>query len=146
MELKRGPVNRPEGRRFLPRPRGPDGRNPARRLPGMNPTHPSPRELALTDEVKSRRHAGHPIASLLLNRWSPRAMTGEPLPEAELMALFEARHLHKRFGRQEVLKGLNLEIKPGEIFVIMGPSGSGKSVLLRHIIGLEPADSGEGAR
>jgi len=56
----------------------------------MDLTQPTPRELALTDEVKSRRHAGHPIAPLLLNRWSPRAMTGEPLPEAELMALFEA--------------------------------------------------------
>ena len=55
----------------------------------------------------------------------------------------EVRDLHKQFGRQEVLKGINLEIKPGEIFVIMGPSGSGKSVLLRHIIGLEPPDSGE---
>jgi len=56
----------------------------------MDLTKPSSRELALTDEVKSRRKAGHPIAPLLLNRWSPRAMTGEPLPEAELMALFEA--------------------------------------------------------
>ena len=55
----------------------------------------------------------------------------------------EVRDLHKQFGRQEVLKGINLEIKPGEIFVIMGPSGSGKSVLLRHIIGLEPPDDGE---
>ena len=55
----------------------------------------------------------------------------------------EGRDLHKHFGRQEVLKGINLQIKPGEIFVIMGPSGSGKSVLLRHIIGLEPPDSGE---
>lgn len=55
----------------------------------------------------------------------------------------EVRALHKRFGRQEVLKGINLDIKPGEIFVIMGPSGSGKSVLLKHIIGLEPPDSGE---
>jgi nitroreductase len=56
----------------------------------MDPTQPTARELALTDEVKSRRHADHPIAPLLLNRWSPRAMTGEPLPESELMALFEA--------------------------------------------------------
>jgi len=51
--------------------------------------------------------------------------------------------LKKSFGSQEVLKGVNLEVKPGEIFVLMGPSGSGKSVLLRHIIGLEPPDSGE---
>jgi len=49
----------------------------------------------------------------------------------------------RSFGPQEVLKGIDLEVKPGEIFVIMGPSGSGKSVLLRHIIGLEQPDAGE---
>src|SRR5579872_3718003 len=51
--------------------------------------------------------------------------------------------LHKSFGKQKVLKGINLEVKPGEIFVIMGPSGSGKSVLLKHLIGLEAPDAGE---
>src|SRR6267142_6896316 len=51
--------------------------------------------------------------------------------------------LHKHFGDQEVLKGLDFEVKPGEIFVIMGPSGSGKSVLLKQIIGLEMPDAGE---
>jgi len=55
----------------------------------------------------------------------------------------QVRGLRKAFGKQEVLKGLDFEVKPGEIFVIMGPSGSGKSVLLKHIIGLEPADYGE---
>ena len=53
------------------------------------------------------------------------------------------RGLHKSFGGQEVLAGIDLEVKPGEIFVIMGPSGSGKSVLLKHMIGLETPDSGE---
>jgi phospholipid/cholesterol/gamma-HCH transport system ATP-binding protein len=38
---------------------------------------------------------------------------------------------------------VDLEVRPGEIFVIMGPSGSGKSVLLRHLIGLEEPDGGE---
>jgi len=47
------------------------------------------------------------------------------------------RGLHKSFGGEEVLSGIDLEVKPGEIFVIMGPSGSGKSVLLKHLIGLE---------
>jgi phospholipid/cholesterol/gamma-HCH transport system ATP-binding protein len=42
-----------------------------------------------------------------------------------------------------VLKGIDFEVAPGEIFVIMGPSGSGKSVLLKHIIGLETPDEGE---
>jgi phospholipid/cholesterol/gamma-HCH transport system ATP-binding protein len=51
--------------------------------------------------------------------------------------------LRKSFGEQEVLKGLDFKVEPGEIFVIMGPSGSGKSVLLKHIIGLEQPDAGE---
>lgn len=55
----------------------------------------------------------------------------------------QVRGLHKSFGRQEVLRGIDLEVRPGEIFVIMGPSGSGKSVLLKHLIGLETPDAGE---
>lgn len=55
----------------------------------------------------------------------------------------QVRGLRKSFHRQEVLKDLNFEVKPGEVFVIMGPSGSGKSVLLKHIIGLEAPDAGE---
>ena len=53
------------------------------------------------------------------------------------------RGLRKSFDGQEVLKGIDFEVKPGEIFVIMGPSGSGKSVLLKHLIGLEAPDAGE---
>jgi len=53
------------------------------------------------------------------------------------------RGLRKSFFGQEVIKGIDFAVKPGEIFVIMGPSGSGKSVLLKHLIGLEPADAGE---
>jgi phospholipid/cholesterol/gamma-HCH transport system ATP-binding protein len=55
----------------------------------------------------------------------------------------KVRGLRRSFGQQEVLKGLDFDVKPGEIFVIMGPSGSGKSVLLKHIIGLEAPDAGE---
>lgn len=51
--------------------------------------------------------------------------------------------LHKSFNGQEVLKGIDLEVRPGEIFVLMGPSGSGKTVLLKHLIGLEEPDTGE---
>src|SRR5882672_3209914 len=53
------------------------------------------------------------------------------------------RGLRKKFGDQEVLKGVDFEAKLGEIFAIMGPSGSGKSVLLKHLIGLEEPDDGE---
>jgi len=45
--------------------------------------------------------------------------------------------LTKRYNGVAVLKDVSLEVRPGEIFVIMGPSGSGKSVLLKHIAGLE---------
>ncbi len=55
----------------------------------------------------------------------------------------QVRGLRKSFNGQEVLKGLDFEVKSGEVFVIMGPSGSGKSVLLKHIIGLEMPDAGE---
>jgi len=55
----------------------------------------------------------------------------------------EVRGLRKSFDSLEVLKGISFKVNPGEIFVIMGPSGSGKSVLLRHIIGLETPDAGE---
>jgi phospholipid/cholesterol/gamma-HCH transport system ATP-binding protein len=47
----------------------------------------------------------------------------------------QVRGLRKNFGADEVLKGIDFEVQAGEIFVIMGPSGSGKSVLLKHLIG-----------
>jgi phospholipid/cholesterol/gamma-HCH transport system ATP-binding protein len=55
----------------------------------------------------------------------------------------QVRGLRKSFNHLEVLKGVDFEVKPGEVFVLMGPSGSGKSVLLRHVIGLEEPDAGE---
>ena len=53
------------------------------------------------------------------------------------------RDLHKTFREQEVLHGINVDIQAGELFVIMGPSGSGKSVFLRQLIGLEQPSSGQ---
>src|SRR2546423_314475 len=55
----------------------------------------------------------------------------------------QVRGLRKSFNGEEVLKGLDFDVRPGEIFVIMGPSGSGKTVLLKHLIGLEAPEAGE---
>jgi phospholipid/cholesterol/gamma-HCH transport system ATP-binding protein len=55
----------------------------------------------------------------------------------------QVRGLRKSYASTEVLHGIDLSIERGETFVIMGPSGSGKSVLLRHIIGLEEPDAGD---
>jgi len=52
------------------------------------------------------------------------------------------QHLHKRFGSQPVLRGVDLDIATGEIMVVIGRSGGGKSVLLKHLIGLLRPDSG----
>ncbi|HGS3210933.1 TPA: amino acid ABC transporter ATP-binding protein [Streptococcus pneumoniae] len=57
--------------------------------------------------------------------------------------LIKIENLHKSFGKNEVLKGINLEIKRGEVVVIIGPSGSGKSTLLRSMNLLEEATKGK---
>jgi phospholipid/cholesterol/gamma-HCH transport system ATP-binding protein len=56
--------------------------------------------------------------------------------------MIKIQDLWKRFGKLQVLAGMNLEIKEGETLVILGPSGIGKSVLLKHIIGLLKPDAG----
>src|SRR5439155_25635054 len=53
-----------------------------------------------------------------------------------------AEAVHKRFGRLEVLRGIDLEVAPGEVLVIIGPSGSGKSTFLRCINHLEKINAG----
>lgn len=50
--------------------------------------------------------------------------------------MIRTESLHKTFGENSVLRGVNLEIKEGETFAIIGRSGSGKSVLMKHLIGL----------
>jgi phospholipid/cholesterol/gamma-HCH transport system ATP-binding protein len=59
------------------------------------------------------------------------------------MALIELRHIFKRFGWLEVLSDISLEIEKGKCLVILGASGSGKSVMLKHIVGLLKPDRGE---
>ena len=57
--------------------------------------------------------------------------------------LIQFKNVYKSFGQTKVLRGVNLDIFPGQIMVIIGKSGEGKSVLLKHIIGLMVPDEGE---
>ncbi|MDA7680671.1 ATP-binding cassette domain-containing protein [bacterium] len=51
--------------------------------------------------------------------------------------------LNRSYDGRPVLKDIQFHVEPGEVFVIMGPSGSGKSVLIKHLIGLEAPDTGD---
>ncbi len=56
--------------------------------------------------------------------------------------MIAVRKLSKRFGKLQVLSGMDLDVRDGETLVILGPSGVGKSVLLKHIIGILKPDEG----
>ena len=56
--------------------------------------------------------------------------------------MIRVENLRKSFGGQPVLKGVNLEVNRGEIMIIIGQSGGGKTVLLKHLLGLLRADAG----
>ncbi|HAM73920.1 MAG TPA: ABC transporter ATP-binding protein [Verrucomicrobiales bacterium] len=57
--------------------------------------------------------------------------------------MIETRHITKSFGAQRVLNGVDLRIEPGESVAIIGRSGGGKSILLKHLIGLLNPDEGQ---
>jgi phospholipid/cholesterol/gamma-HCH transport system ATP-binding protein len=63
-------------------------------------------------------------------------------PAQKQIAPLVVRHLHKSFGAQNVLNGVDLTAKRGETVVVLGRSGTGKSVLLKLIVGLQKPDSG----
>lgn len=71
---------------------------------------------------------------------TPQAPASPSSPEDDVIISF--RDVCKSFGEKVVLKDLNLEVKRGETLVIMGPSGIGKSVTLRHAVGLMQPDAG----
>jgi phospholipid/cholesterol/gamma-HCH transport system ATP-binding protein len=58
------------------------------------------------------------------------------------MGSIEFRNIHKAFGENVVLRGVDLEVAPGEILFIVGQSGAGKSVLVKHLVGLLRPDEG----
>ncbi|MCK9693858.1 amino acid ABC transporter permease/ATP-binding protein [Pseudomonas syringae] len=68
----------------------------------------------------------------------PRCVPVPGQPDALLL-----RGIHKRYGNHEVLKGIDLLVRPGEVISIIGPSGSGKTSLIRTINNLESIDQGE---
>src|SRR5512138_577893 len=57
--------------------------------------------------------------------------------------MIEVRQLNKSFGSHQILENLSFQIEKGESLVILGRSGGGKSVLLKHLIGLLQPDSGQ---
>jgi phospholipid/cholesterol/gamma-HCH transport system ATP-binding protein len=65
-----------------------------------------------------------------------------PSPDSAGPPAIRIENLHKRFGRQPVLQGVDLDIGAGELMVVIGRSGGGKSVLLRHLLGLVRPDTG----
>lgn len=77
---------------------------------------------------------------------SPDATTRvdtEPAAAAAGIPLTRVVNLHKAFGENKVLAGVDLEFMQGDTTVVLGPSGTGKSVLLKHIVGLLRPDQGE---
>lgn len=59
------------------------------------------------------------------------------------MSFLEVKNVHKRFGANEVLRGLNLTVEEHQVVCLIGPSGCGKSTLLRCVNGLEEIQGGE---
>jgi sn-glycerol 3-phosphate transport system ATP-binding protein len=59
------------------------------------------------------------------------------------MSTISIKGVHKSYGRNPVVKGVDLEIATGEFMVVLGPSGCGKSTLLRMIAGLEAITAGD---
>ena len=59
------------------------------------------------------------------------------------MTMIQVKNVRKKFGENDVLKGIDLDVKKGEVICIIGPSGSGKSTFLRCLNGLEKLDDGQ---
>src|SRR5688572_26505957 len=57
--------------------------------------------------------------------------------------MIEVRNLHKAFDNFQVLKGVDLLVEEGETLALLGPSGTGKSVLIKHVMGLLDPDEGD---
>ena len=74
---------------------------------------------------------------------SPKMSAEPPLASDDSSPMIAVRSLMKKIGQQEILRGVDLKISSGETLAIIGRSGGGKSVLLKHMVGLMEPDSGE---
>jgi phospholipid/cholesterol/gamma-HCH transport system ATP-binding protein len=75
---------------------------------------------------------------------SPSTKPITPAPQNGAADVFiELRGIHKRFGKQEILTGIDLKLQHGETLCVIGPSGEGKTVMMKHIIGLIRPDKGD---
>jgi phospholipid/cholesterol/gamma-HCH transport system ATP-binding protein len=92
------------------------------------------------DEPTGAPTAGVPAARP--GRDEPEPLTGNAPPPPP-NTVVELRDVHKAFGPKEVLKGVNLAVERGTSAVVLGGSGTGKSVLTKHVVGLLTPDRGE---
>src|SRR6476660_4826507 len=74
---------------------------------------------------------------------SPNTSAEGPLVSDNSSPMIAVRSLRKKIEQQEILRGVDLEISSGETLAIIGRSGGGKSVLLKHMVGLMEPDAGE---
>ena len=74
---------------------------------------------------------------------TPRPFAPPPPPELERQRTIEVVDVYKAFGASQVLNGLSIDFVDNAITTVLGPSGTGKSVLLKHIVGLLQPDQGE---
>jgi phospholipid/cholesterol/gamma-HCH transport system ATP-binding protein len=74
---------------------------------------------------------------------SPNTSIKPHLVAGNSSPMIAVRSLEKKIGQQEILRGVNLEVQTGETLAIIGRSGGGKSVLLKHLVGLMEPDAGE---
>lgn len=92
------------------------------------------------DTVMSNQHPA--VVTLMQSAQTSRSLDEaperdiKPVPYHDKSAVIEVKSLHKSFGSNEVLKGISCTIPEGLITVVIGGSGSGKSVLIKHMIGL----------